>query len=58
MNIKILSLIKTPCGRAKYKELQSRQGLIAKIRLYWFVIVAMIKDWNLKEENQPNESES
>jgi len=43
----IFSLIKTPCGRAKYHELASRKGMISTTRLIWFVLVASIKDWNI-----------
>ncbi len=46
----IYRLIKTPCGREKYKILSSKKGLIANIRLSWFILIAMIKDWNIKEE--------
>tara|TARA_B100000131_G_scaffold322725_1_gene377758 strand:+ start:929 stop:1087 length:159 start_codon:yes stop_codon:yes gene_type:complete len=45
--LRIFSFIKTECGRAKYIELDSKQGFQSKIRLYWFIIIASIKDWNL-----------
>ena len=48
---KIFSLIKTDCGRAKYSDLASKKGLFNRIRLYWFVIFATIKDWNLKPDD-------
>ncbi len=44
--------IKTACGRAKYAELQSRQGIFARIRLIWFVIIAALRDWNLSNPDQ------
>tara|TARA_Y100001968_G_scaffold187114_1_gene171465 strand:+ start:631 stop:789 length:159 start_codon:yes stop_codon:yes gene_type:complete len=47
----IFSLIKTECGRAKYELLASRKGIFNRIRLYWFIVFAAIKDWNLKAEN-------
>ena len=46
---KILSLIKTECGRSKYIELVKRDGLKAKIRLLWFVVFAIIKDINVRK---------
>ena len=36
--------IKTECGRAKYAELASRNGLAAKLRLGWFVLIASARD--------------
>ena len=46
---KIFSMIKTPCGRSKYLDLASRKGLISKLRLYWFILIASIKDLNINE---------
>ena len=46
--LSIFSLIKTECGREKYKILASKKGILNRIRLYWFIIFAMIADWNLK----------
>ncbi|MDP6833810.1 MAG: hypothetical protein QGG94_01475 [Prochlorococcaceae cyanobacterium ETNP1_MAG_9] len=48
---RINSWIKTSCGRAKYAELSSKQGVLAKIRLYWFVLFAAIRDWNLTNQD-------
>jgi len=39
--------IKTDCGRAKYAELASRSGALARLRLAWFVLIAAIRDWRL-----------
>ena len=39
--------IKTECGRAKYDQLAAQQGLLAKLRLAWFVLIAAIRDWRL-----------
>ena len=39
--------IKTECGRAKYAELASRPGPLAKLRLAWFVVIAALRDWRL-----------
>ena len=52
----IFSIIKTPCGRAKYKELSSREGILASIRLMWFIIIATIKDLNIAKPKE-NQSE-
>ncbi len=55
---KIFLLIKTPCGRSKYLNLVSQKGLISKIRLGWFIVIAIIKDWNLPTPDQSEESSS
>ena len=47
----IFSLIKTKCGRAKYEMLIERKGLLNRIRLYWFIVFAIIEDWNLEAED-------
>ena len=47
----IYRFIKTPCGRAKYEMLKDKKKIYSKIRLYWFIIFAIIKDWNLTEKN-------
>ncbi len=52
----IFLLIKTPCGRSKYLNLVSKKGLISKIRLGWFILIAIIKDWNLPTPDQREES--
>ncbi|WP_025781133.1 hypothetical protein [Candidatus Synechococcus spongiarum] len=39
--------IKTDCGRAKYAHLAQRaqrHGLMARLRLYWFVAIAVLRD--------------
>ncbi|MFM9073844.1 MAG: hypothetical protein ACKOOC_10690 [Cyanobium sp.] len=41
--------IKTECGRAKYLELASRQGPWARLRLWWFVGIAALRDWGLPQ---------
>lgn len=48
--------IKTDCGRAKYAELAGRQGLAARVRLGWFVLIAALRDWRLPD--QPGGSEA
>ena len=50
-NNRIFSLIKTECGRAKYEMLASKKGILNRIRLYWFIVFATIKDWNLKTDD-------
>ena len=54
---KIHSWIKTPCGRAKYAELENEKGGLARIRLAWFIIFAAIRDWNLANPDQGVNSE-
>ena len=54
----IHSWIKTSCGRAKYAELQSKRGIIAQIRLLWFILWAVIRDFNLSNTDQNDDSES
>ena len=39
--------IKTECGRAKYTELAARPGLLARLRLAWFIAIAALRDWRL-----------
>lgn len=39
--------IRSACGRAKYLELASRPGLLARLRLAWFVAIATLRDRNL-----------
>ena len=48
MNKAVFKYIKTPCGQAKYIELESNKTLIGKLRLIWFVLIASIRDWNIK----------
>ena len=45
----VFNYIKTPCGQAKYIELDSNKTLIGKLRLMSFVLIASIKDWNIKD---------
>ena len=48
-NKNLFKYIKTPCGQSKYIELQSNKSLLGKLRLFWFVIIASIKDWNISD---------
>jgi hypothetical protein len=43
--------VKTPCGRAKYLELAQRRGPWAKLRRWWFVLIAALRDWRLPPSN-------
>ena len=55
---KIFTLIKTPCGRSKYIELNSKKGALSKLRLIWFILIAIIKDWNIPSPDQKEDSNS
>jgi len=46
--VKIDFFIKTACGREKFRVLQRKKGLLAKIRLAWFVLIATLRDFNSK----------
>ena len=45
----VFNYIKTPCGQAKYIELEAKKTLQGKLRLLWFILIASIRDWNIKE---------
>ena len=45
----VFKYIKTPCGQAKYIELESNKTLIGKLRLMWFVLIASLRDLNIKD---------
>ena len=49
---KLFSFIKTPCGRAKYLQLSNTKGVFAKIRFWWFIVFAVMKDLLLKNPDQ------
>jgi hypothetical protein len=42
--------IKTECGRAKYTELAARRGVLARLRLAWFVLIAALRDLPLPDQ--------
>ena len=48
-NKTVFKFIKTPCGQAKYVELEANKTLLGKFRLLWFILNAAIRDWNIKE---------
>ncbi len=39
--------VKTECGRAKYQELAQHSGAWARLRRWWFVLIAALRDWRL-----------
>ena len=55
---KVFRWIKTECGRAKYAELAGNQGLGAKLRLVWFILIAALRDWRLPNPDQSDDSKS
>ena len=57
-NPSIYSWIKTPCGRAKYAELKAQKGVLSRIRLVWFIVFASIRDWNITNTDQIDDSAS
>lgn len=44
--------IKTECGRAKFAELAARPGPLARLRLGWFVLIAVLRDWHLSDPHR------
>ena len=50
--------IKTECGRAKLADLQQRRGPIARARLAWFILIAVLRDWRLPAPDQSDVSTS
>ena len=40
--------IKTECGLNKYEDLKVNKTFLGKIRFYWFVIIASLRDRILK----------
>ena len=53
----VFNYIKTPCGQAKYIELEANKTLLGKLRLLWFILIASIRDWNIKEIERERERE-
>ena len=54
---RVFRWIKTPCGRARYVELAARPGVWARLRLAWFVLIAVLRDWRLADPDQAAGSE-
>ena len=44
--------IKTKCGLEKYELLKSHKGISAKLRFYWFVFFASIRDLFKKSDTK------
>jgi hypothetical protein len=49
----VFRLIKTECGRAKYARLAEREGIGARLRLAWFLLIAALRDWRLPDPDPP-----
>ena len=45
----IFKFIKTPCGQAKYIELSMNKNIFGKLRLFWFFLIASLRDFNIKD---------
>jgi len=43
--------IKTQCGLDKYNKLKLKTGIYNRLRFYWFVFFASIRDYFGKKEN-------
>ena len=50
--------IKTDCGRAKLADLAARPGVLARLRMVWFVLIAALRDWPLPNPDQSGDSSS
>jgi len=46
---KVFKFIKTPCGQSKYLKLEANKTPLGKFRLLWFILIASIRDWNIKD---------
>ena len=42
--------IKTKCGKEKYQNLKKNNGILSKLRLYFFLIFGGLRDFFKKEE--------
>ena len=49
--MEINTLIKTECGLKKYEVLKGQSGYINKLRFYWFVAVASLRDLPKKKKD-------
>ena len=45
MNKDITNYIKTECGLSEYYLLKARKGFFNKLRFYWFVAIATLRDY-------------
>ena len=46
----VFNFIKTPCGQAKYIELEANKTLLGKFRLLWFILIASLEIGILKSK--------
>ena len=44
MSKDITNFIKTECGLSEYYLLKARKGFFNKLRFYWFVAIATVRD--------------
>ena len=51
MELNMKDGIKTSCGLEKYETLNKRTGLFSRLRFYWFVFFASIRDFNKKRDS-------
>lgn len=42
--------IRTKCGLAKYHKLRRNNGLVGRLRLYWFLFFGALRDAGKKKE--------
>tara|TARA_B100000900_G_scaffold327513_1_gene287652 strand:- start:2136 stop:2288 length:153 start_codon:yes stop_codon:yes gene_type:complete len=45
---KIYKFIKSPCGQMKFEKLSLNKTIYGRVRLFWFVFFATIRDINFK----------
>ena len=45
----IYKFIKSPCGQMKYESLAANKTTYGKLRLYWFILFAALRDLNYKD---------
>ncbi len=55
---KIFSFIKSSCGRTKYLTLAENKSIVSKLRLYWFIFFAILRDLSLKNPDHLGDSNS
>ena len=44
MSKNVTKYIKTDCGLSKYHLLKAKKGIFNKLRFYWFVVIATVRD--------------
>ncbi len=45
---KIYKFIKSPCGQMKFEKLSLNKTIYGRLRLFWFIFFATIRDINFK----------